>query len=93
MQQFEFHFDKKCTVWFREFHTIEAETVEEAQSIIQNRFLKNNMDLSFEYQEMLDDTITDMNFIDNNGNPTAEIWCAETGRLLIDNEFNQPFEL
>ena len=89
MQQFQFHLDKKCTVWFREFHSIQAGTLEEAQSIMKDKFEKHNTDDSFEFQEMLDNTIEELNCHENQNNSTEELWCVDSNKLLIDNNFKE----
>lgn len=57
MQKFKFILDRKCTVWFREFHEVEAETVEEAEKIMLKNNADDNTDATFIYQDMLDDTL------------------------------------
>ena len=92
MAKFEFHLDKKCTIWIREFHYIEAETLEKAQSIIASNFNNPyNIENSFEEQEFLYESLEDMTFTENGKHPTQELWCAESNKLIIDNEFNQVF--
>ena len=59
MQTFTFEIDRNCTIWFREYHEIQAENIDDAKTIILNREKENNLDLSFTYQEQLDDTIID----------------------------------
>lgn len=85
MPQFEFHLDRKVTQWYRETHFVDAETLQEAQSKMINLFLEDDTDETFDYQDALNDTWEDITPEQNNDNPTAELWCEESGLLLIDN--------
>ena len=90
MEKFEFHLDKKVTIWYREYHYIEADSLQEAQKKMIYLFADGNVDETFDYQEAMDDTWEDITPKENNGMPTAELWCEESGMLLIDNVENQP---
>jgi len=59
MPLFKFILDRKCTVWFREFHEVEAETMDDAEKIMLKNNEDRNTDATFIYQDMLDDTIED----------------------------------
>lgn len=90
MEKFEFHLDKKVTMWYREYHYIEANSLQEAQKKIIDLFADDCMYETFNYQEALDDTWEDITPKENDENPTAELWCEESGMLLIDNVVKQP---
>jgi len=63
MNTYKFHIDRKCTVYFREYHEIEARSQDEANFLFKCKYEKGD-DNSFIYQEMLDDTITDTNEVE-----------------------------
>lgn len=90
MQTFEFHLDKKVTSWYRETHYIEAETLEQAQKIMIDNFVDGDTDETFDSQEEIMDTWEEITPQDNNNQPTREVWCEESGFILIDNVVNQP---
>lgn len=90
MPKFEFHLDKKCTIWVREFHFIDAETLEDAQCIIARNF--NNpyeIEDSFSEQELIYESLEDMTFKENGNQPTQELWCSHSNKLIIDNDFKK----
>jgi hypothetical protein len=90
MQTFEFHLDKKVTSWYRETHYVDAETLQQAQKIMIDKFLDGNTDDTFNYQEQIDDTWEEITTQENDNQPTKELWCEESKLLLIDNIVNQP---
>lgn len=77
MENFKFMIDRKCTVWFREYHEIEANSLEEAKEIILKNEYNGKLDESFMYQDMLDDTIQETN--------DFEIIEEETGETILSN--------
>lgn len=90
MPQFEFHLDKKVTSWYREFHYIDADTLQQAQKIMIDNFISGNTDETFNEQDEIPDTWEELTPKDNGGQPTQEVWCEESMLLLIDNQVNQP---
>ena len=90
MQQFEFHLDKKVTQWYRETHYVEAETLQQAQKIMIDKFLDGKTDDTFDYQDEIYDTWEEMTTQENDNQPTRELWCEQSHLLLIDNIVNQP---
>jgi len=90
MQTFEFHLDKKVTSWYRETHYVDAETLQQAQKIMIDKFADGNTDDTFNYQEKIDDTWEELTPQENDNQPTRELWCEDSSMLLIDNIVNQP---
>jgi hypothetical protein len=90
MQTFEFHLDKKVTSWYRETHYVDAETLQQAQKIMIDKFADGNTDDTFNYQEEIDDTWEELTPQENDNQPTRELWCEDSSMLLIDNIVNQP---
>jgi hypothetical protein len=84
MAKFEFHIDKKCTIWVREYHQFEAENYAQAESIITENFRLSATDNTFTMQDVQHDTLDDMAVKDNNGWPTAEL-IDIFGNKLADN--------
>ena len=74
MQTFEFYKDVKVTQWYREFHFLEAETLEDAKKIMIENFQLGATDNTFSYQDALFDTIQDMTYKENGDNPTQELY-------------------
>lgn len=77
MQKFKFNLDRRCNVWFREFHEIEAETMEEAEQIMLKLDADGQTDKTFLYQEMIDDSIVDTD--------DYEIMNDETNETIYSN--------
>jgi hypothetical protein len=77
MQKFKFNLDRKCIVWFREFHEIEAETMEEAEQIMLKLDADGQTNKTFLYQEMIDDSIVDTD--------DYEIMNDETNETIYSN--------
>jgi len=57
--KFKFHLERKITMWVREHHEIEAETKEQAETIMLGNIEEDETDTSFIVQEEMFDTITD----------------------------------
>ena len=77
MEKFNFHQDVKCTVWVRQFFTIEAENQEDAKRMamqFQNEDVSNFQE--YERQEYLLDTEELMMTDENDGYSTMELWVA-----------------
>lgn len=77
MPTFNFELDRKVTVWYREYHQVDANTMEEAEAIMKANAVQSNTDATFVYQDMLDDTITDTD--------DFEIINKETGETIYEN--------
>jgi hypothetical protein len=84
MAKFEFHIDRKCTIWVREYHQFEAESYEQAESIIKENFRLNATDNTFTMQDVQYDTLEDMAIEENGGWPTAELYNT-IGHKISDN--------
>jgi hypothetical protein len=72
MPEYQYVIDRKVMVWNREYHTIEANNQEEADSIViavAKRETENQVD---EWDTLLD-TEQDMSVNENNGLPTIEV--------------------
>lgn len=70
MKKFELYKDSKCTVWFREHFTVEAENMDEAiKKIISEKAEPY-------YNEFLFDTSEPLTPEDNDGFATEEIYCG-----------------
>lgn len=81
---FEFNIDKKCTVWIRELHQLDAENYEQAKELILANFRESATDNTFVCQEIQYDTLEDLYVEKNNGWPTAELLNQE-GDTIADN--------
>jgi hypothetical protein len=77
MQTFNFELDRKVTVWYREYHQIEANTIEEAEAMMKANAEEGKTDATFVYQDMLDETIMDTD--------DFEILNKETGETIYSN--------
>jgi hypothetical protein len=84
MAKFEFHIDRKCTIWVREYHQFEAENYEQAERIIRENFRISATDNTFTMQDVQHDTLEDMAIEENGGWPTAELYNI-IGHKLADN--------
>ena len=84
MKQFDFNIDRKCKIWVRELHSIDAETYEQAVERMIETFRKKDTDETFYGQEVMIDSLEDLRVIDNNGWPTAELINHE-GDTIADN--------
>jgi hypothetical protein len=84
MDKFEFHIDRKCTIWVREYHQFEAENYEQAERIIRENFRLSATDNTFTMQDIQHDTLEDMAIEENGGWPTAELYNI-IGHKLADN--------
>lgn len=88
MKQFQFNIDRKCTIWVREEHYIEAEDYLQAREFMLKNFREDNTDKSFIGQEIQHDTLEDLSIADNDGWPTAELINHE-GDTIADNTIKQ----
>ena len=85
MSTFDFFIDRKVTHWVREYHRIEAESLDDAKAEMAARFHDSLCVDTFDYQEALDDTEEYLEPGDNGGNPTAELYSDEDGQLVTTN--------
>ena len=88
MAKFDFNIDRKCTIWVKEYHQIEAEDYSEARKIMMENFRLNATDNTFTMQEIQHDTLEDLSVADNDGWPTAELINPE-GDTIADNTINK----
>jgi hypothetical protein len=84
-QTFNFFIDRKVTIWQREFHTIKAESLDDAKAEMAARFRDNMCVDTFDEQETLFETEEYLEPGDNGGNPTAELYSEEDGQLVTTN--------
>lgn len=85
MQKFDFFIDRKISLWNREYHTIKAESLDEAKAKMVTMFNNDMFDDTFDYQEALFDTQEILEPGDNSGNATAELYCADDDQLITSN--------
>ena len=88
MKQFLFNIDRKCTIWVREEHYIEAEDYLQARSIMIDSFRLSANDNTYIGQEIQHDTLEDLSVADNDGWPTAVLMNYE-GDEIADNTINK----
>lgn len=81
METFTFYLDRKVTAWYRETHEIEAESLEDAKKQMIESFNEGYTDETFIQQELIHDTIENMEVEDNDGWPTAELFDDEDGHI------------
>ena len=84
-QTFDFFIDRKVTHWVREYHQIQAESLDDAKAEMAARFHDNLCVDTFDYQEALDETEEYIEPGDNGGEPTAELYSDEDGQLVTTN--------
>lgn len=77
MQTFKFLLDRKCTVWFREVHEVEAETMDDAEKIMLKLDADGQTHKTFVYQDMMDDSIVETD--------DYEIMNDQTGETIYSN--------
>lgn len=82
--QFDFNIDRKCTIWVRELHSIDAENYEQAMERMIETFRKKDTDETFYGQEVMIDSLEDLRVSDNDGWPTQELINHE-GDTIADN--------
>ena len=88
MKQFQFNIDRKCTIWVREDHYIEANSYEQARSIMIENFRLSANDNTYIGQEIQHDTLEDLFVRENYGMPTAVLMNYE-GDEIADNTINK----
>lgn len=74
MKTYTFYIERKATIWVKETHLVEAETEEQAKEVMLNNVRENDTEETFDQQEFLFDTLTDMKVGDNLGNPVVELY-------------------
>jgi hypothetical protein len=85
MENFDFFIDRKVTIWNREYHTIEAKSLDEAKAKMATMFSNNMIENTFKYQDTLFDTEETMEPGDNGGNATIELYCSEDDQFITSN--------
>lgn len=88
MERFHFYLDKKVTAWYREHHTVFADKYEDAYDIIKDNFIAGHLDKTFEYQELMYDSIEDLPVEENHGYATLELY-DDNDEPIIDNGINE----
>jgi len=73
-QEFRFYIDRKVTMWVREFHKVEADTLDEAKAEMIKSFNGEELDETFYERENLFETETVLEPGDNDGQATAELF-------------------
>jgi hypothetical protein len=84
MEKFNFNIDRKCTIWVKEYHQIEAEDYLQARSTMIENFRLNATDNTFILQDVQHDTLKDLLIAENSGWATAELINPE-GDTIADN--------
>ena len=84
-QEFDFYIDERVMIWNRLKFSVEAETLEEAKDMAIFMVTKDREEIDFYDFELLQDTLTEMEVGDNEGNPTLELYCDEDTELIYDN--------
>ena len=82
-QEFDFYIDRKVTMWVREYHKVEADTLDEAKSKMIKSVKEDYYDDTFDERETLYDTETELEPGDNGGEATAELYYND--ELLTTN--------
>jgi hypothetical protein len=77
MEQYRFFIDRKVTSWVREWHEVEAESLEAAKKEMIGAFHDNMCVETFDEQEYLEGTEDYMEPGENGGNATAELYCVD----------------
>jgi len=76
MKTYNFYIDSKHTVWIRAYHSIDANSEEEAKEMAKKIFRYSDRD-SETHDEILSDTFESISFEENGNQPTEElIWPA-----------------
>ena len=88
MASFRFYKDEKHTIWYRGTFEIEAESYEEAVAKIKQMEAEPTLydELTDVRWEDLPETLEDMSVVDNDNQPTIEIYSDEKlGDLIYKN--------
>lgn len=83
MARFEFFIDQKETIWRRNYCEVEAETEEEAILKMRSTAFQFDYDIHAHDSELIHETSDDMEYIDNNFQPTREVYYK--GSRIEDN--------
>jgi hypothetical protein len=75
--EYDFYIDRKMTVWVREYHTVKADTLDEAKTKMIDAFKNDYYDDTFYEQDTLYDTMESIEPGDNAGDSTLELYCDE----------------
>ena len=86
MEKFKFSVETKHTVWVESFVDVEANSLEEAIKKVQELGADGmEMQMEFDYSEIIYDSMEEMFIGDNGGQPTAEIRVLETDKIIWNN--------
>jgi hypothetical protein len=85
MENFDFYIDRKVSIWVREFHSLEAESLEEAKEKMLEEFDNGYGDYLCDREEFWD-TYTELTPSQNGGNSTAELYFEKTNQLIKNNK-------
>ena len=83
MAEYKFNLDRKVTSWVREYHIIEADSLEEAKEKMIQSFHEDKCVETFDEQETLFETEEYLEPGDNGGYPTAELYYDD--EMIADN--------
>lgn len=84
MENFEFHIDRKVTIWVRDYYSIQSESLDQAKEKMIANF-NEGKDLGFCESEYLYRTQKDISPSQNNGESTVELFFSENDQLLKTN--------
>lgn len=84
MKDFEFYIDRKVSIWVREFHSVEAKSLDEAKEKMLEEFDNGYGDYLCDREEFWD-TYTELSPIQNGGKPTAELYFEHNNEKLKTN--------
>jgi len=84
-QEFDFYIDERVMIWNRLKFSVEAETLEEAKDMAIFMVTQDREEIDFYDFELLQDTLTEMEIEDNDGNSTIELYCEKDTDLIYEN--------
>ena len=84
-QEFDFYIDERVMIWNRLKFSVEAETLEEAKEKAVFMVTNDREEIDFYDSELLQDTLTEIEPEDNDGNSTLELYCEKDTDLIYEN--------
>jgi hypothetical protein len=84
-QEFDFYIDERVMIWNRLKFSVEAETLEEAKEKAVFMVTNDREEIDFYDFELLQDTLTEIEPEDNDGNSTIELYCEKDTDLIYEN--------
>lgn len=84
-QEFDFYIDERVMIWNRLKFSVEAETLEEAKEKAVFMVTNDREEIDFYDFELLQDTLTEIEPEDNDGNSTLELYCEKDTDLIYEN--------